>query len=193
MELSRLIGSGRILYTLTLVLVFALAGGTAQAGITQIEGSINVGGYWATQNAADLATSTIFTPYAPTAGTLYMANGLDHFSTVPDLTIATAGALDTTDGTAWGFTSTEGDWTTTTFSIVSSTTNYLELLLTGTFTPNGTGTLAGYAANGGDMRISLTQSGTSVSWGGTMNMTPEPMTMSLLGLGSLALIRRRRR
>ena len=199
MRPSRILESGCLCCALVLVLGFT--GGTAQA--TMIEGSSIVSAFMVSQNGADLASSTLFTPIGPTGGgSLYMYGGVDDFALLPAppaLIPCTAPTLDITDGTSWEFTCTgEGKWETTEFTIVTSTTNYLDLLLTGTFTPDPSGLLkdsfgAPLDPTPGTLRISLNQSGPIVGWTGTMTMVPEPMTMSLLAVGGLALLRRRRR
>ena len=201
MKPYRILGSCRFFCALALILVLGLAGGSAHGDM--INGSVNLGAFWVTQDDTDLADSTIFTPYAYSGpGSLYMAGGLGDFAllvTSPPVA-CTADLLDTTLNT-WSFTCPgEGTWTTSDFQTTYDANiadGFLSFVLTGTFTPDSNGSLGSYSATTGEVRIALTQSGSSVSWAGTMTMNPtpipEPMTMSLLGLGSLALIRRRRR
>ena len=206
MKLSRFPRGGRLFCAISLVLALTLAGGTAQG--TPIDGSIAISANWATQDGASLDLSDVFTPYAMTGFdmTLFqpifgpgltMGGGgrTDDFATLP-FTIITAGPLDITDPAtplAWTFTSVNGSWTTATFLNIdpAATNGYLDFLLTGTFTPAGA--LAGFAPTPAEMRISLNQTGATVNWTSTMNMIPEPMTMSLLAIGGLAMLRRRRR
>ncbi|MBL7218947.1 MAG: PEP-CTERM sorting domain-containing protein [Phycisphaerae bacterium] len=213
MRPSRILGSGCLCCALTLVLVLTLTVGTAQG--TMINGSIAISANWATQDQATLASSTIFTPYAitgfttgltfgPNALTMIGAGGggSGDFAALPFTLISTAPApsppgvpapLDINNGTAWAFTSANGDWTTSTFLNIdpAATNGYLDFLLTGTFTPKGA--LAGFDPTPAEMRISLNQTGSTVNWTSTMNMIPEPMTASLLAIGGFALLRRRRR
>jgi hypothetical protein len=95
----------------------------------------------------------------------------------------------------WTFTIDEGSWTTDTLVNIDpgASNGFLHFMLTGVFTPDPGGSLAAFEPTVAEMRISLTQSGSAVSWSGTMNMVPEPMTMSVLGFGSFALLGRRRR
>ena len=210
MRSTRIYGSGCL--CCAMVLVLCLAGGTAQGTViqTQLDGSIAVSAMSATQNAASLDLSTLFTPttitsFAPTFGTgLTMVGngggGIGDFETLP-FTFITAGGLDTsTQATAeaWTFSSTNGDWATSTFTTVSSSANYIDFLLTGIFTPKGA-LLATTNADPtlAELRISLNQSGGTVNWTSTMMMTsdpiPEPATLSLLAIGGLALLRKRRK
>jgi len=201
MKLSEMLARGRFLCVPMLIITLTLAAGPAQA--TPIDGSIVLNASGASQDGANLAVSTLFTPEAITdwaAGPVFTANrltmddGSGDFAGLP-YTLITADTLDTADLEAWTFTSSEGSWVTITGSIVTSNADFLEVLLTGTFTPVGTLSSSDPAA--GEVLISLNQAGTSVGWTSTMNMTgppiPEPMTMSILGMGGLAIFRRRRR
>ena len=197
MKLARTILRKRILCSSALILAFSLSGLTARAGvINPIEGSIVVSAYWAGMDTADIATSTVFTPFASTSGTMYLANGTGDFASLPVVTYALASPIYINTPIPWWFTTPDGSWETASFVNLNPATagdGYLDFLLTGTYTPNPAGDLGLFTASPGEMRISLNQSGASVSWDGTMSMTPEPMTMSMLGLGALAILRRKRR
>jgi hypothetical protein len=176
MKLSGILGNGRLFFALMLIVALTLAAGSARGDM--IEGAINVGAYEAEMDGSDLASSTIFTPFAPTPGTIFLAGGTGDMAGLAFVPGA-AGPLDIDDPSSWTFGSGEGAWTTS------------------TFTPDPGGSLAGFDPTAAEMRISLNQSGSALSWGGTMSMDgpviPEPMTMSILGLGGLALLRRRSR
>ncbi|MDP6045146.1 MAG: PEP-CTERM sorting domain-containing protein [Phycisphaerae bacterium] len=189
---------------LMLILTLTVPVGTAQGD--PIEGSTSLSAQWATINGPDLASSTIFTPWAMTGfdpglgqftfgpGALTMVGGSGDFTTMP-FDFVTADPLDINNGVGWTFSSLTGDWTTDSFTMDDSQVDdgYIDFFLTGIFAPNPNGALAPFEPSIAEMRISLNRTGSSVSWTSTMNMTPEPATMSLLGLASLALLRRRRR
>jgi len=205
MKTARNIVRRRIACALALVVSLALVGQTAQAVPVPVDGSITLGAHGATQDAATLDLSTEFHPYAITGWTtvpiftddrLTMFDGSDDFAGLP-FTLITTTALLPADFTSFAFTSDEGDWVTTSGSIITSSSDFLDILLIGEFTPKGTLADAGLAPAAGELRIQMNQSGTSVGWTSTMVMTgpiiPEPMTMSILGLGGVVLLKRRRR
>jgi hypothetical protein len=179
-----------------------LLGGTVQA--TPIEGSTSLVAYGATQDAATIDLSTVFTPHAIIgvdlnlfvpifgANALTMVEGSDDFLGMP-FTFIAADSLDINNGLDWTFASDQGDWETLTFDMSNGNVadGYIDFLLTGTFTPKGT--LAGFDPAPAELRISLNQTGSTLNWASTMNMVPEPMTMSLLAIGGLAILKRRTR
>lgn len=183
----------RTLAALMLTLTLTFAAGTARGDM--IKGSVVVGAYRAEMDQPDLASSRLFTPFAPTKGTIYLAGGTDDLAGLA-LVFGAADPLDINAPLSWTFTSNDGSWTTDTFQNIdpgAAAGGYLDFYLTGMFTPKPGGSLSAFDPTVAEMRISLNQSGSVVSWNGTMNMVPEPMTMSVLGLGVLVLLGRPRR
>ncbi|MBT3200494.1 MAG: PEP-CTERM sorting domain-containing protein [Phycisphaerales bacterium] len=200
MKTARNIVRRRLVCALMLALTLTLAGSIAQAApINYINGSINLNTYWATINGPDLTTSTQFTAFAPAPDTLFLAGGLGDFAPVAYAPANTT-PLDTTAPLTWTFNAPGvGIWTT--FSLVTidptPSDGFIEFFLTGAFTPDPNGSLNNFAPSNGEMRLSLTKTGPSVSMSGTL-MTdgtdvPEPATMSMLAIGALAMLKRRRR
>jgi len=201
MKLIRILLHRRFACALGLSVILALSLGTAQATpLDPIDGSIIVSAFGTGLNGVDLPSSTQFTPLSPAPNTMFMFTGTGDLAIISDLTIATAsGPLDINTPLPWAFSTPEGTWTTLTSNVDNSNVGdgYIDFFLIGMYTPNPAGSLSGFGPASGEMRISLNQTGPVVSWGGTMTMTgpviPEPMTMSILGLGGLAILGRRRR
>jgi hypothetical protein len=210
MNLARTIVRSRVACALTLIVAFSLIAPAVQAVPVTIDGSINFGADGAIQNDTAIDVSTEFIPYATTGwagGPVYTTYALTMHDSIVDaddasgdfaglpFTVATTTLVDLADLAAFGFTSTEGDWITKSGSIITSTDEFLDILLLGEFYPSGS--LASLDPAQGELRLQLNQSGTSLGLTGTMVMTgpiiPEPATMSMLGLGALALLRRRSR
>ena len=167
------------------VLILALSASMAMAWTgSEIEGSAAisaVGGV--TRDNPTFNLSKIFT-----MAQLITTTGTGDFSSVPitetvNTTLATLNLDHLTDwtfGTA-GF----GTWTTTVGSyqfIPVTGSVFLNVVLTGTFTP-GT-VFPGKTANDGVMNISLTKSGPSTSFSGTMDLQAVPEASTLVGFGS---------
>jgi len=201
MKLARILVCGRFVCAVALTTALALACPTADAA--PIDGSANLGAVGATQNGADITASTVFTPVSFTDLAFTMGpnalvmTGVDlDFLGMP-VTFVTTSSLDINDGTAFTFTSVNGDFVTNTFDMDTSALaeGFLHFTLTGTFTPKGA--LAAEDPANAELRISLNQSGGALSWGSSMVASgppiPEPMTVSILALGGVALLRRRRR
>jgi hypothetical protein len=112
------------------------------------------------------------------------------FSTIPALTWMHSWTPVTLSNlSAWTFEKPGfGTWTTTGGNVTRPGSGLLHVSLTGTFTPD----FGGFTASPGTAELSVNQSGGSVTGGLTFAVTPEPATLSLLALGGLAMLRRRR-
>ena len=181
------------LAVLMLILVLAMTSGTARGDM--LSGSIVISALWSDMNDPDISVSTTFTPFASAPGTMVLAGGSGDFAGL-GIVLAKVDQLDIKTPMAWTFDSWQGSWKTTSFANIAplAPDGFLDFFLTGVFTPNPTGLLSGFDATSAEMRISLNQSGPSpsASWSGSMNMVPEPTTMSLMCIGGLSLLRRRR-
>jgi len=171
--------------------LFGLMLSSSIAFATPITGSASVGAASATLNGAtNLATATLITPEFE-----FLGKGLvDYLPIVPFTLIANPG-LNLTDIGGYTWSSADGSWITTSFSILTHTATNLDLFLIGTFTPSTTGVLQAFSASGASEHISINQTGDSVSWAATLNSpalappaaVPEPGTMMLLGAGLFGL------
>ena len=178
---------------LAIILTLTLSAGTAQGDM--IEGTGAIGAYWTEINGINLTSSSIFTPFAPAPATMYLTGRTGDLAGVGVLT-GPAEPLNINTPTLWTFSNSEGNWSTSSFVNVNPSAaagGFLEFILTGVFTPNSTGPLAGFDPTPAELRIALNHSGASTSWSGTMSMVPEPMSMSILALGAMTLLARRSR
>jgi hypothetical protein len=172
--------------------VLAIAALSAMTASADTIGSLVIGTTGATIDGTNLADSNVFTPTAIFTGT-----GLGDFAGIPLLTGITGGVLDLND--LGGYTVTFGAYGTFTAqltgsSVVSQTSDFLDVFLLGNYTGDGVNITSSGPAS---LRISMTQSGQSVSYSGTLEAppaaVPEPSTYALIGgsLAGLALLRRR--
>jgi len=171
------------------VLILALSASMAMAWTgTEIQGSAAIsalGGV--TRDNPTFNLSKLFTVVL-----LVTTKGTGDFSSVTGLQVVNTPAtpstttLDLDNLDHWTFGNAEyGTWTTTgghyDFIPVSGSI-FLNVALTGTFTP---GTFfTGKTANDGVMNISLTKSGASTSFSGTMDLEALPEASTLVGFGS---------
>lgn len=174
--------------------VVALAvGSTPTSALPLLNGSLPLAGLTITQNAANLGLSTLINA----AGTITSGPGLDDYSPVPILTPFGPTALDLTNLLSFTMSNAfYGSFATTSGFIVSQSASFLDVYLEGVFTP-GAG-IPGALPSATSLRISLNQSGKSVSQAITLNSPPtipEPAAMALVGSGlaGLAFVLGRRR
>jgi hypothetical protein len=156
---------------------------------TPITGSASVGAASATlTGGSNLLTATSVTPESE-----FIGKGLVDYSPIVPFTLITNLGLNLADILAYTWSSADGSWTTSSFTILTHTASNLDLFLIGNFTPSGV--LAGLDASGASEHISINQTGDSVSWAATLNSpalappaaVPEPGTMMLLGAGLFGL------
>jgi hypothetical protein len=153
---------------------------------TPITGSTSIGAASATLvGGSNLLTATSITPNSE-----FLSTGLGDYAAVVPFTFFSNLGLDLADISAYTWTSVDGTWTTSAYTILTQTANNLDLFLIGTFTPAGV--LAGFDPSGASEHLSLNQTGASVAWGATLNSpavmpVPEPGTMLLVGAGLFCL------
>ncbi|MBM3225909.1 MAG: PEP-CTERM sorting domain-containing protein [Candidatus Tectomicrobia bacterium] len=145
------------------------------------------------QNGTDLAVSTIIT----TTDTLTSGAGVGDYSPIPPLASFGPATLDLTDLAAFALSNVGfGSFDAGAGSfVVSQSPNFLDVFLLGVFTP-GPGLAAGLDPTPTSLRISLNQSGASISMAITLNtppappnnQVPEPGTWVLMSIGTLGLL-----
>ena len=169
--------------------VMVLAASTVAQAVT-LQGSLSFAGFGVTQNGTDLATSTQISA----TFTLVSSAGLGDFAPIPITTNFGAHTLDLSDlvGSFSLENASVGAFAATSASILSQSANFLSIVFGGIFTPVAGGLLDGFEATETTLRISINQSGESLSEAITMNNVPEPASMMLMlaGLAGIAAARR---
>jgi hypothetical protein len=183
-------------FALAALVVSALAiGGSVKANAQMLNGSLPLAGIVVTQNGANLAASTqINSLFAITSGF-----GVGDYSPIVLGSTYNTSTLDLTNLTTFSLSNaTYGSFTTTSGSIIQQSANFLDVFLLGTYTP-GPG-IPGFIATPASLRISINQSGTSLSEAITLNSppanVPEPGTYAMIGtssIGGLLMLRRRKK
>lgn len=177
---------GTCLGLLTAALLFT----HGEAKATSLNGSLSLAGFGMTENGPTVGTSTTFTAsFYATSG-----SGLGDFAPIPLFTSFGPATLDLASFPSFALSNAlYGSLAVASGSVVHHTSNFLDVLLLGTFTP-GPG-LPGFDPTLVSLRISINQSGDSIAAAATLNSppVPEPGTLLLLGSGLVGLVVSRRR
>jgi len=179
----------------------AILGVGSAANAQQLNGSLPLAGAVVTQDGSNLSTSTTVTATAavttgPGAGDYSPIPFLTVYSTVPLVLASPVTNNPTISNASWG------SFTSSTFTILTHTATFYDVELFGVYTP-GPALIAAdgpRVATPGELRISINQSGTSLSEAITLSTppanVPEPGSVAMMaGMGLTGagfLVRRRR-
>lgn len=171
---------------LVMAAVLSLVGGiSAQAGM--ITGSLPLAGIAVRQDSHDLLSSNQIT----TRTNVTTDQGTDDLAVIPEGVLFDSGTIDLLlESAGFGYTLSNDDYGTFTATsgliLPGRSENYLELFMDGLFTPGPE--LAGFSATPAHLRISINQSGKSLSEAITLSVIPEPSSLMLAGLGSIVAL-----
>jgi hypothetical protein len=174
---------------LGVALALVATSSTSRAGM--LVGSFSLAGFTVTSNGANLSVSTMISA----ASTLTSGPGTKDYSPIPVGTNFGPNTVDLTNLKAFTFSNASfGSFATSSGLVVQQTQNFLDIFLDGTFTPGPS--LSGFDPTLSSVRISINQSGTSLSEGITLTSppltrpdpAPEPASLIALGIGALGVL-----
>lgn len=157
-----------------------------------MQGSLSLSGISVSQNGANLAVSTLVTA----GDTIVTGPGLGDYAPVALFSSFGPHVLDLSSMAALASSfslsnAIYGSYTATSAVIIQRTPAFLDLFLTGWFSP--VGLLAGFDPTPTGLRVSVNQSGRSDATALTLNSVPEPMALALFGIGLTGVVMVRRR
>jgi hypothetical protein len=176
-------------FRITLIAAAALGASMLSQAAT-INGSLPLSGQTVTENGATLATSTLI----QSVNTVTSGVGTGDYIPVPLGASFGPTSLNLSNFLTFALSNaTFGAFSTSSGVVVSQTASFLDVFLTGTFTP-GSGLAAGLTPTVSSVRISVNQSGASLSEAITLNSpalsspVPEPGTSMFLAAGLIGVL-----
>ena len=159
-----------------------------------MDGSLSLAGVAVTQNGANLAVSTLVTA----ADTIVVGPGVGDYAPVALFSSFGPHALDLSNlvalAAAFSLSNpTYGSYAASSAVIVQQLPDFLDIYIVGTFTPAIGGPLDVFDPTPTALRISVNQSGKSEAEAVTLNSVPEPVALTLLGIGLTGAAMARRR